>query len=186
MIRACCIVLFFACMTLAAPAGTLSKIIPLPENISDSLPWFAVREWGGVNAPFTKVHLQKMAASSNRVALVYFATWCVPCREGIARIVRNREQLNRQGLKVVFVNVGERDEELVKKWISKMDLQGWNIVMDPFGRMTEGFGLVGENARMDLPKTLVLDKETSPLFLLGQEGDDFPEVLWKGGPRKEK
>jgi thiol-disulfide isomerase/thioredoxin len=162
----------------SANAADKTKILPLPKAVSDSVPWFAVREQGGDNAPFTKTHLKQLAQKSDRVALVYFATWCVPCREGIISLVKNKRNLDKHNVKIVLVNVGERDDEAIGKWINSVGASGFKVVLDGFGVMTEGFGLVKESAKMDLPKTLVLDKNMKPLFLFGQEGSDFPSVLW--------
>ena len=161
------------------PGNEKSQMLSVPSVISDSLPWFAVRENGGNNIPFTKIHLQKMAQESDRVVLVYFATWCIPCREGVSRLVENKQELENHKVKIVFVNAGERDEELVGKWVEKMGVGEFKVVMDIFGRMTEMFGLVKESAQMDLPKTLVLDKALKPMFLIGREGSDYPQVIWK-------
>jgi hypothetical protein len=51
-------------------------------------------------------------------------------------------------------------------------------VYDPFKRLTEGFGLVNEGEEISLPRTIVLNKNMKPLFMLGEEGQDWPQVLW--------
>lgn len=148
-----------------------------PQQIQDSLPWFAVREIGDNNTPFTKMHLQKLAKSNNRVALVYFATWCIPCRVGLMQIANHRDELKKAGTAVVLVNVGERDTETLLKYLNKFSLNQMKSVVDPFGRLTEGFGLKKENENMSLPRTIVLDSSLKPLIMLGEEGDDFINLL---------
>ncbi|MBR1745721.1 MAG: hypothetical protein IJ734_07100, partial [Fibrobacter sp.] len=81
-----CLLLALFASTFAAPSAKTtakaqtgkvaapSEIKPLPPAVADSLNWFAAREMGGANMPFTRAHLAKVAAGSNRVALVYFAT----------------------------------------------------------------------------------------------------------------
>ena len=155
-----------------------SRRMSLPATLSDSLPWFAVREISENSLPFTRSHLAKIARKSERTALVYFATWCIPCRAGVKRLVENYDELQKNKVSVVLVNIGERDEELVKSWVKKTDASKFTVVSDPFKRLTEGFGLVKEGEEISLPRTIVLDKKTKPLFMLGEEGEDWPQVLW--------
>lgn len=170
----------------AAPAGSAgvaksaqSQKQTLPQTLADSLPWFAIREIADNNPPFTRTHLSLMAAKSDRVALVYFATWCIPCRVGVKKLAENSAELQKHNVQVVLVNVGERDESMIQKWVGKTGATMFKLVGDPFKRTTEGFGLVGENQEISLPRTIVLDKNIKPLFMLGEEGSDWPEVLWK-------
>ena len=72
----------------AEPLQTSARI-SLPQTIQDSLPWFAVFELQNESTPFTLNHLNELAKKSERVALVYFATWCIPCREGLKQISEN-------------------------------------------------------------------------------------------------
>lgn len=155
-----------------------SLMLPMPSALSKDLPWFAVREAKSGNSPFTKSHLAEFAKKSDRVALVYFATWCVPCRAGVKRLASARKELVNNRVSVVLVNIGE-DEQLVKKWIDGVGASSFKVIADPFKRMTEGFGLVKVDEEIALPKTLVLDGKLKPLFLIGQEGSDWPDILWE-------
>ena len=156
-----------------------SRKIEMPQTISDSLPWFAVREFSDNMVPFTRAHLEKLAKKSDRTALVYFATWCIPCRAGVKRLVEQADELKKNNVSVVLVNIGERDEGAIKKWVQKLNASVFTIVTDPFKRLTEGFGLVKENEEISLPRTIVLDSKMKPLFMLSEEGQDWPQVLWK-------
>ena len=155
-----------------------SHKMDLPNSISDSLPWFAIREFSDNMAPFTRSHLAKIAKNSDRTALVYFATWCIPCRAGIKRLVANYDEIQKKKLSIVLVNIGERNEDLIKRWIANLGVSQFTIVYDPFKRLTEGFGLVNEGEEISLPRTIVLNKNMKPLFMLGEEGQDWPQVLW--------
>lgn len=155
-----------------------SRRMSLPATLSDSLPWFAVREISENSLPFTRSHLAKIAKKSERTALVYFATWCIPCRVGVRRLAENFEELQKNKVSVVLVNIGEQDENLVMNWVEKNHATKFMVIGDPFKRLTEGFGLVKENEKISLPRTIVLDKKMKPLFMLGEEGKDWPQVLW--------
>lgn len=122
---------------------------------------------------------------NNRVALVYFATWCVPCRVGLKQIAIHRDELLKAGTAVVLVNVGERDTGTILKYLNKFSLDQMKSVVDPFGRLTEGFGLKKEGESMSLPRTIVVDSSLKPVFMLSEEGDDFISLL-KGGEFQTK
>ena len=184
MIRVLLLIAFLtASLSFAAPASASttqdkSRKIEMPKSISDSLPWFAVREISENKSPFTRSHLEKLAAKNERTAIVYFATWCVPCRVGVKRLVENFDELNKNQVSVVLVDIGERDEDAIKNWVKKMGADIFTVVNDPFKRLTEGFGLVKENEEISLPRTIVLNKKAKPLFMLSEEGQDWPQVLW--------
>lgn len=151
--------------------------VPFPDAIRDSIPWFAVREISDNNTPFTKMHLAEIARQSRRVALVYFATWCLPCREGLKKIASGRDELAVAGTSVVLVNVGERDTEMLMKYLQALSLEKMKSVVDPFGRLTEGFSLTKENENMALPRTLIVDSALKPIMMIGEEGDDYLRLL---------
>jgi peroxiredoxin len=167
------IVTFFSTSAFAAD----SQKLPLPEAMKDSLPWFAVRELQNDNSPFTRVHLQRLAQKNDRVALVYFATWCIPCRAGIKQVVAHQAEIEKAGTAIVLVNVGERETAKVKNFLTKLSADKIASVTDPYGRLTEGFGLVKEGQNISLPRTSVVDKSMKVLQLIGEEGDDYIKLL---------
>ena len=170
------LVLLFVLLVQSAFAKSSVKM-PFPPQIQDSLPWFAVRELSDNNTPFTRTHLQKLAQKNKRVALVYFATWCIPCRVGLKQIATHHDELAQAGTAVVLVNVGERDTEKLLKYLKTFSLDQMKSVVDPFGRLTEGFGLKKENENMSLPRTIVVDSSLKPMFMISEEGDDFINLL---------
>ena len=170
------LLLVFALFSQNAFAKDSAKL-SFPAALKDSLPWFAVRELGDNNTPFTKRHLQQIAQKNKRVALVYFATWCIPCREGLKKIAAQSDELAKAGTAVVLVNVGERETEVLVKYLNKLSLSNFKSVVDPFGRLTEGFGLKKEGENMALPRTIIVDSATKPLVMIGEEGDDFINLL---------
>ena len=143
-----------------------SQKLPLPEAIKDSVPWFAVRELQNDNTPFTRGHLQRILQTKDRVALVYFATWCIPCRAGIKQVVANLPEIEKAGTAIVLVNVGERETGKVKDFLAKLSADKLPSVSDPYGRLTEGFGLVKEGQNISLPRTVVVDKSLKVLHFL--------------------
>ncbi len=164
-----------------AQSESLTAQLMLPSEIKDSLPWFAVREINEASSPFTKVFLSREAAKAERTALVFFATWCNPCKAGIKRLANAQAELKEHKVNVILVNIGVREveEKKIRSWVNSIGAGSFKLIIDPFKVMTEGFGLVGKSGEIALPKTLVVDQKMKPVKLLGQEGSDWPQILWE-------
>ena len=159
----------------------MSQRLDLPTPLKTTqLPWFAARDGKDADQPFTRRQLEAaVTPSTRRVALVYFATWCLPCRAGVRKLSQNLDALERHGVQVVLVNVGEADAEAVRRWVREFGSDRWPLIADNYGRLTEAFGLVTSGETMALPRTLLLDSKLKPLLLIGEEKADWPELLWK-------
>ncbi|GBU24156.1 hypothetical protein R83H12_00784 [Fibrobacteria bacterium R8-3-H12] len=178
--------IFFACLAFLAnfsfAQGRLSERLPLPRELQGELPWFAMVAKDGdgtYNGVLNKDKLKSIAGQKNskRVVFAFYATWCQPCREGIARMASNAEELEKSGVLVVLINVGEDDFAKTSKWVSMYMKDGWLLGFDKFNNIPESFGLSKRGSEMPLPKTLVLNNDLRPLALIGKEGDDFLRIL---------
>jgi len=178
--------IFFACMfflvNFSFAQGKLSERLPLPKELQGELPWFAVVAKDGdgtYNGILNKDKLKTFAAQKNskRVVLAFFATWCIPCREGLALMSKKSSELEKNGVLVVLINVGEEDYGKIDKWVSGYAKDGWLLNFDKFNNLPENFGLSKRGVDMPLPRTLLLDKDLRPLMLIGQEGDDYPNAI---------
>ncbi|MDR2555739.1 MAG: redoxin domain-containing protein [Fibromonadaceae bacterium] len=177
--------IFFICISFLVNfsfAQKTSEKLPLPKELQNELPWFALvakDEAGTYNGVLTKDKVKAIAAQrkSKRVVLSFFATWCIPCREGLARMNKKAAELEKNGVLVVLVNVGEDDYGKVSKWVSGYAKNEWLLGFDKFNNVPENFGLK-HNGEMPLPRTLILDPDLRPLMLIGDEGDDFPNVAY--------
>jgi len=169
---------FFVSFVFAEP----SERLPLPSQLQSELPWFAVVTKdgeGNYNSILNKDKLKDFAKQKNskRVIMAFYATWCIPCREGLAIISNKAAELEKNGVAVALINVGEDDFGKVNKWISGYVKEGWLMGFDKFNNLPENFGLSKRGSDMPLPRTLLLDQDLRPLLLIGQEGDDYPPYL---------
>jgi len=179
--------IFFACLALAnfSFAQDRSSVrLSLTKELQGELPWFAMVAKDGedtYNGVLSKDKLKAAAAQKNskRVVLAFYATWCIPCREGLTKLSSNAAELEKNGVLVVLVNVGEDDYVKINKWINTYAKNGWLLGFDKFNNMPANFGLSKNGEEMPLPKTLLLDQNLRPIMLIGQEGDDFPRILYE-------
>jgi thiol-disulfide isomerase/thioredoxin len=178
--------LFFALLVVSVGfsfAGTSEKL-PLPKELQDvKLPWFAIDAKDGeetYNGVINNDKLKEITRQRNskRVVFAFFATWCLPCREGLKLLSEKNEELKKRRVLVVLINIGESDYVKTGKWIEEYAKEDWLLGFDKFSNLPENFGLAGYGAEVSLPATLVLDPDLRPLMLIGREGDDYPQILW--------
>jgi thiol-disulfide isomerase/thioredoxin len=180
-------IVFFVCLAFLPnfSFAEKSEILPLPKVLQVAeLPWFALpvkdseESYNGVLNK-NKLKSISMQKNSKKVVLAFYATWCMPCKEGLKRMSNKAAELEKNGVLVALVNVAEKkfDFGKVNKWIMEYAKEGWLLGFDEFGDLPEKFGLTERGGEMPLPKTLLLDSNLRPLVLIGQEGDDFLQIL---------
>jgi len=163
--------------------GKPSERLPLTKQLQGEIPWFALVAKDGENIYNGVLSKDKLKAimkqrDSKRVVFVFYATWCIPCKEGIAKMSNNAADLEKSGILVVLINVGEADYAKSSKFVSMYVKDEWLFGFDKFNNMPENFGLSKKgDSQMPLPKTLLLDQDLKPILLIGNEGDDFPQIL---------
>ncbi len=173
--------LSFAMAFAASDELEKSQILPLTAQLKkESIPWFVARDSKDLQ-PFTKKQLEILADSqTKRVALVFFASWCIPCREGIVRLRDNQAELDKNGIRVVLVNAGEGDLSKIENWIKENGNEKWAVILDKFKNIQKNTGLISDTeTEIVFPKTILLDNKLKPILLIGTEGKDWPQILWK-------
>jgi len=183
----------FALLLALAVFAKPTEKLPLAKELqADELPWFAFSSKdsdGTYKRTINRDDLKELArqGKSRRVVFAFFATWCVPCRDGLKKMSDNHDELRKNGIMVVLVNVAEKDLENysraeIDKWIAEKGYlkDGWLLVFDKFSNSLSGFGLQkSTDMEIPLPRTLVADGNLRPLTLIGEEGDDYLQILWK-------
>jgi len=161
-----------------------SKKLPLPKELqAANTPWFALdmRDGEGTyNGVMNNDKLKEIVRQKNgkRVVFAFFATWCIPCHEGLKLLGSKNDELKKNGIQVVLVNVGEKDYDKTYKWVKEYAKEDWPLCFDKYSNLPESFGLSKQGEDMPLPATLIFDSDLKPLMLIGQEGDDYLQILW--------
>jgi thiol-disulfide isomerase/thioredoxin len=171
-------------ITFAAESVALEKSEKLPltgQLKKGNIPWFVARDRTDLQ-PFSNKQLETLVApQTKRVALVFFASWCIPCREGVVLLRDNQEELDKKGVQVILVNAGENDLSKMESWLKENGNENWTVILDKFKNIQKATGLIsGTDTEIIFPKTILLDSKLKPLFLIGAEGKDWPKVLWEG------
>jgi thiol-disulfide isomerase/thioredoxin len=172
------LVLIITLLAFAKP----SEKLPLPQKLQNELPWFALdaKDGNSYNGLLNNDKLKEIAKERGvkRIVFSFFATWCAPCKEGFSKMGKKAAELEKNGVLVVLVNIGEKDYEKVGKWVKPYFKEKWLLVFDSFNTIPKDFGLVGQSTEMALPQTLILTPDLKPVMRIGYEGKDFPQVLW--------
>lgn len=106
---------------------------------------------------------------TTRVALVFFATWCPPCREGIARLTARASELRAAGVGVVLVDFKE-DARKVERFVGAAP--AFPVVLDRFGTTEKTYLCSGDEPVM-LPRTVIVGRDGVVQAIFGAEGGDY-------------
>jgi len=119
---------------------------------------------------------------TKRIALSFFATWCVNCVEEFALLKNNAGELQKNGVQVYLVDVGEsihKDGNKVSNMVNKYAGNSFPLYFDPNGNLLRKSGFLQKDGRFSLPLVIVLDSDLQVLSVLQAVGkDDFPQILW--------
>jgi thiol-disulfide isomerase/thioredoxin len=182
----------FALLTALAAFAEPSEKLPLTDELKAEMPWFAFNAKDG-NGTYQKVinrdNLKELARQKKyrKVVFSFFATWCVPCREGLKKMSDNADELRKKNILVVLVNVAEQDLEnysygKIDGWArqNKYFREEWLLVFDKYSTSLEDFGFQkNDSEEAPLPRTLIADSNLRPLILIGNEGDNYLQLLLK-------
>ncbi len=152
-------------------SGTVALSSSGEARTGAEAPWFS-----GWTPDNEVVNLTKLFAEpdTNRVALVFFATWCDPCIKGMQMLKKAERRLKKAGVKVVLVDFKE-ETDLVARFIKKQCLP-FTVVLDPFGKMQ---GTYLDEKKVELPRTVLIDKRLKVIGIFGIEGKDYIDRLTK-------
>jgi len=108
------------------------------------------------------------------VALVFWATWCVPCIEGIDLLSTAHEHLEEAGVQVILVNLGQ-SEAIVRAFFEYRN-KVFPVVMDRF-RIAESEYIVSDNVNGSLPRTVLIGSDGTVKAIFSVEGGDYVERI---------
>jgi len=163
--------------------GQSQKISPLPKQLQGTIPNFkvlAIDNETELSQSDLKASAKK--AGAKRIALSFFATWCVNCMNEFALLNKNADELKKNGVQVYLIDVGESihtEGSKVSDMVSKYAGNSFPLYFDPGGNLLRKSGFMQEGGRYSLPLVILLDPDLRVLGVLSKLGEnDFPQVLW--------
>jgi thiol-disulfide isomerase/thioredoxin len=112
--------------------------------------------------------------NTHRVALVFWATWCKPCKEGLKLLNAGKAKLDAAGVSVVLVDV-EEPADTVRTFLSKHPASFF-VVLDQYGRSKKPY-LDDGNGSVALPRTVIIGRDGKVLRIIGKEGKDYVDQI---------
>jgi peroxiredoxin len=100
----------------------------------------------------------------------FWATWCPPCREEMPSMQRAHEQITKEGMALIAINVGE-DAETVAQFLGHTPV-AFPLPLDETSAVVTSWPVLG------LPTTFVVDPEGRLAFVAtGGRAWDDPALL---------
>jgi len=159
--------------------GQTQKLSPLPKQLQGTLPSFkvlAIDNKTALRQDDLKANATK--AKAKRIVLSLFATWCVNCPEEFALLKKNAAELQKNGVQVYLINVGQSIHEegnKVNDMVNKYAGNSFPLYFDPNKALLKDFGFTQEI----FPLIVVLDADLRILSVLSAiSKEDFPQILW--------
>jgi alkyl hydroperoxide reductase subunit AhpC len=178
------VILLAAILTVFSFAEKSTRLA-LPNELRQGIiPDFFVLEKNGIDELYRddiKEAVKK--AGAKRVVFSFFATYCVPCREEFAILKKNKAELEKRGVLVYLIDVGEdiRTNGVKAGEMAEKNAGGaFPCYFDPNVILFKSFGLAKQGEAPGLPLTIILDSNLQAVGILkGKMGSDFPQVLWE-------
>lgn len=180
------VVAVVACRAVASGASgapTAQAVVATTERLTesgavrvgDAAPDFGGWTLDGGVATLPRLMSGPGGTSAKGLVLSFFATWCKPCRTGLAELHRAAPALGERGFGIALVAVGQGADE-VRPYLAELGVE-LTAVEDRFGKVAERYGVASTAGDATLPRTFVLDGGGVVRAILGREGHDFAALL---------
>ena len=103
--------------------------------IGEEAPDFTLDVLGRKKVNFTEYR------DGQKAIIFFWATWCPHCRTQLIEMSEHKEVFDRQGIKIVFVDLGEKDR-VVARFVKKYGIQ-YPIFLDKKGELEEPYQIMG-------------------------------------------
>jgi peroxiredoxin len=149
-------------------------------KLGDTIPWFASQTAERRVINRTLLLREIKAAGYKGFVMNFFATWCVPCREGLKMLGKERERLEAAGIRVYLVDVS-RTGNAPDGFLGDLNLAGITVLPDPYAVISRDFGMMdGKDLELALPKTFVVAADGRIRAIFAGEGQDYINRIIQG------
>lgn len=161
---------------LATPPDDASEEVPRSGDavVGETAPWFAT--WSPEGDVVNRTTL--LAGIDRGGVLVFAASWCAPCLEGIDRLAEATASGVLDGIRVGVVIV-EQDAEPLAHRVGAA-ASGWYLLHDRFFVAAESFGVAARGdggGELALPLTVVFDRQGTVTSIIRAEGADYVDRI---------
>jgi len=142
----------------AAPQGAAAGQGPLAGLNKGAMAAFVARakplDLGDIGFTDADGAAKSLSDWHGRVVLLnIWATWCVPCREEMAKLDKLQSELGGKDFDVVAVNIDRGGSDKPKSFLAETGATHLSLYTDPSGKLFSAVKAVG------MPTTLLIDRE---------------------------
>lgn len=141
--------------------------------VGEEAPWIA--GWT-LDGDVWNLRLAFSDTTTDRVAIVFFASWCAPCRHGLDVLRARSADLSANRVQVVLVNLQE-DADKVRSFVGERPR--FPVVLDRYGATQQTY-LRTVAGSVALPQTVVVRRDGRIQAILGREGADYVDRIIAG------
>ena len=76
-----------------------------------------------------------------KTIVFFWATWCPHCRVALGELSKNKTAIEKKGIKIAPVDVGEQNE-IVSKYLQKNNIE-FPVFLDEESAVSDAYGLIG-------------------------------------------
>jgi len=150
----------------ASDAGAVAepKAASEQDGSSQAAPLFTVKDLNGKEVSLKEFKDKKA------VLLVFWATWCVYCRQEIPELIKLKEQLKDKNIEIFGVNIQETPAK-IKPFVEKNKIN-YSILLDEKGEVARAYDVQG------IPANVLIDKKGNVVFF-GSFGEELKGLVEK-------
>jgi len=159
-----------------------SQKLSIPKELQGTIPKFGVLTINDDKLDQDDFRSKAKKAGARRVVFSFFQTTCTNCLEEFKLLGRNAGELEKNGVQVYLIDVGERVSKFgdkVSQMVKEYANGSFPFYFDPTGNLLKKSGLVAQNGDFVLPVTIVMDSDLRVLGVLSAvKEEDYPQILW--------
>ncbi len=155
--------------------GGLLCVALIPSSVRGEFPFLGNPLVGQAAADFTLKTLQGPLVNmtqfrDNKSAIIFFwATWCPHCRAALKELDKQSEQIEKSGIKLILVDVGESAKE-VSAYVAKNHID-LTVFLDEDSSLGDPYAIIG------VPTFVLVDQEGMVRSVEHALPDNYKDIL---------
>lgn len=130
-----CLILLIVCVILIPSIVAAELIFMDNANVANPAPDFTLKNLSGVDSNLNQFRDNK------RTVIFFWATWCPYCRNELTGLTKNKVDLDKNGVKILLVNLGETPE-VVSDFVEKNNVP-FEVLIDSMTSSKKIYDIIG-------------------------------------------
>jgi len=157
-------------LLIAACLLVLSASNALALKVNDLAPTFFLRDANGDNFYLSDHVGANPRDPAKGVVLVFFASWCGPCKKELPELNALVDEFARKGVKTVIIGLGE-DFDTLSEMLDGLKVDKPIVLSDKYKKVSEKYGVV------HIPVTIIVGADGRVRDIVRGEVEDFGKMM---------